>query len=68
MLTHETVKRAVEQGGSARAAAKLLGKSYTAVQWWLARNGYRVVTRATIEPIRFEMTDKARQVVQTEDK
>lgn len=38
----ETVKDAIERGGSVRAAAVLLGKSYTSVQWWLARNGYRV--------------------------
>lgn len=47
----ETVRTAVEAGGSIRKAAKLLGKSYTALQWWLARNGYRIVQKATIEKV-----------------
>lgn len=47
----DEVRRAVEHGGSIREAAKLLGKSYTTVQWWLARNGYQIVKRATIEKI-----------------
>lgn len=47
----EQVKEAIERGGSIRSAAKLLGKSYTALQWWLARHGYQVVRKATIERI-----------------
>ena len=46
------VKGAIEIGGSVRQAAKLLGKSYTTVQWWLARNGYEVVRTVTIKPIK----------------
>lgn len=44
----QTLKRAVERGGSIRAAARELGVSYTSVQWWLARNGYRVVKVAKL--------------------
>jgi molybdenum-dependent DNA-binding transcriptional regulator ModE len=47
-----SVKAAIEKGGSIRQGARLLGKSYTALQWWLARNGYEVVKVATIRPIR----------------
>jgi len=47
-MNEQSVKSAIEQGGSVRAAAKLLGKSYNAVNWWLARNGYVVVKKATI--------------------
>lgn len=38
----EKVSAAVQQGKSIRAAAKLLGKSYTSLQFWLATNGYAV--------------------------
>ncbi len=41
-LNVKNVSKAIEDGGSVRAAAKLLGKSYTALQWWIARNGYEV--------------------------
>jgi len=44
----DKVKEAIEKGGSIRAASKLLGKSYTTVQWWLARNGYRVEHKAVL--------------------
>jgi molybdenum-dependent DNA-binding transcriptional regulator ModE len=47
----QQVKSAIERGGSIRRASKLLGKSYTAVQWWLARNGYQVVKKATLQKI-----------------
>jgi molybdenum-dependent DNA-binding transcriptional regulator ModE len=46
------VKFAIEQGGSIRAASKLLGKSYTSIQWWLARNGYEVQRRAVLVRIK----------------
>lgn len=42
------IKGAIERGGSIRAAARELGVSYTSVQWWLARNGYRVVKVAKL--------------------
>lgn len=48
-LTVETVKNAVEKGGSIRGAAKMLGISYTSVQWFLAREGYELVKKATIQ-------------------
>lgn len=44
----QQVKEAIEKGGSIRAAAKLLGKSYQSLQWWLARNGYRIEKRAVL--------------------
>ncbi|HRE47189.1 MAG TPA: hypothetical protein PLD47_05640 [Aggregatilineales bacterium] len=44
----QALKKAVERGGSIRAAARELGVSYTSVQWWLARNGYRVVKVAKL--------------------
>lgn len=44
----QTVREAIEAGGSIRAAAKLLGKSYQSLQWWLARNGYRIEKRAVL--------------------
>lgn len=50
-LTKEKVKNAIERGGTIREAAKMLGKSYSAVQWWLARNGYEIVHMATIREI-----------------
>lgn len=50
-LDHERVSKAIEQGGSIRAAAKLLGKSYTSVQWWMARNGYRIQRRSVLVKI-----------------
>lgn len=53
-VTYEDVRSAIEKGGSARAAAKLLGKSYTSIQWWLARNGYKVVKKASLVPIHAE--------------
>jgi hypothetical protein len=56
-LTLEIVSEAIAQGGSIRAAAKLLGKSYTAVQWWLAANGYKVEYYARVTP-RFALTLK----------
>lgn len=62
-MTEAEVIKAIEQGGSIRAAAKLLGKSYTAVQWWLARNGYQVVHKATLEPIRYETSRKGKQAI-----
>lgn len=51
MLNVETVSKAIEQGGSIRAAAKLLGKSYTSVQWWMARNGYRIQRKSVLVKI-----------------
>jgi len=56
-ITYETVSAAIEQGGSIRQASKLLGKSYTAVQWWLARNGYEVKYRAKL--VRIKRNDSA---------
>lgn len=56
MLTHAKVSKAVQKGGSIRRAAKLLGKSYTAVQWWMARNGYRIEKRATL--VKVEQKEK----------
>jgi len=47
-LNIQALKKAVERGGSIRAAARELGVSYTSVQWWLARNGYRVVKVAKL--------------------
>lgn len=47
-----SVKAAIEKGGGIRQGARLLGKSYTALQRWLARHGYEVVKVATIRPIR----------------
>lgn len=47
----DQVRSAIEQGGSIRAAAKLLGKSYNTVQWWLARNGYQIEKRAVMVKI-----------------
>lgn len=48
LITLEEVTTAIEQGGSIRAAAKILGKSYTALQWWLARNGYEIRYKAEV--------------------
>lgn len=50
-LNLDNVSDAVRKGGSIRAASKLLGKSYTSIQWWLARNGYRVERRAFLVKI-----------------
>jgi molybdenum-dependent DNA-binding transcriptional regulator ModE len=50
-MDYKSVSQAVEKGGSIREAAKLLGKSYTSIQWWLARNGYKVVKKASLVPI-----------------
>jgi molybdenum-dependent DNA-binding transcriptional regulator ModE len=47
-MDYQAISKALHQGGSIRAAAKLLGKSYTAVQWWIARNGYAVERRAVL--------------------
>lgn len=47
-MDEEKVRSALEEGGSIRAAAKLLKKSYTAVQWWIARHGFEVRKRATL--------------------
>jgi len=47
----DNVKKAIEAGGSIRAAAALLNTSYTNLQWWLARNGYKITKSATIEAI-----------------
>lgn len=62
-MKYETVLEAIEKGGSIRAAAVLLGKSYTSVQWWLARNGYRVAHVATLVPVEFKLTDQGRDIV-----
>ncbi|MBX3084610.1 MAG: hypothetical protein KF716_23435 [Anaerolineae bacterium] len=55
-MDYQSVSQAVEKGGSIREAAKLLKKSYTAVQWWLARNGYKVVKKASLVPIHADQT------------
>lgn len=47
-MNYQQVKAAIEEGGSIRAAAKRLGKSYTAVQWWLAKHGYEVEHKAVL--------------------
>lgn len=53
-MDYLSVLTAIEKGGSVRGAAKLLNKSYTALQWWLARNGYKVVKKASLAPIHVE--------------
>lgn len=64
------VKTAIEQGGSIRAAARILGKSYTSVQWWLARNGYRVQQRAVLVKLgqreTMELTAKGQAAIEGE--
>lgn len=58
----DQVKDALEKGGSIRAAAKHLGVSPNSLQWWLARNGYRVrITRiAQLEQVthQVELSDQ----------
>lgn len=56
-LNYQKVSKAIAKGGSVRAAARILGKSYTAVQWWIARNGYRIKKRA--ELVRVEQKGKS---------
>jgi molybdenum-dependent DNA-binding transcriptional regulator ModE len=51
-LTYPKVKTAIKTGGSIRAASKLLGISYTALQWWLARNGLQIEKRAVLVRIK----------------
>lgn len=63
VLTEREVGTALAKGGSIRAAAALLGKSYNSVQWWLARNGYRVERRAVLVPVRFELTNEGKQLL-----
>ncbi len=63
-MEYPEVLKAIEQGGSIRAAAKLLGKSYTSIQWWLARNGYEVSTKATLIPRRYALTEKGKAVLE----
>ena len=48
----EEVRAAVEQTGSIKKAAQLLGKSGNSLQWWLARNGYQVKKVATLVPLK----------------
>jgi molybdenum-dependent DNA-binding transcriptional regulator ModE len=55
----DEVRTAIERGGSIREAAKLLGKSYTSLQWWLARNSYRITHSATIEKIEHKEKDQS---------
>lgn len=50
--TYDDVRKAIREGNSIRGAAKLLGKSPTALQWWIARNGYRVEHRAVLVRVR----------------
>ena len=61
-MDFEKVSEALAKGGSVRAAARLLGKSLTSVQWWILRNGYRVEVekRAFLVPIQYELTEKAK--------
>lgn len=47
----EIVEEALASNGSARSAAKSLGVPYTAIQWWLARNGYTVKISARLVPV-----------------
>jgi molybdenum-dependent DNA-binding transcriptional regulator ModE len=47
-LNKKVVGDAIKRGGSIRGAAGLLGMSYTAIQWWLATNGYKVEKRAVL--------------------
>jgi len=47
-LNKKVVGDAIKRGGSIRGAADLLGMSYTAIQWWLATNGYKVEKRAVL--------------------
>jgi len=47
----DEVRAAIEKTGSINKAAKVLGKSHTALQWWIARNGYQVIKTATLKPI-----------------
>jgi molybdenum-dependent DNA-binding transcriptional regulator ModE len=67
----QQVREAIEQGGSIRAAAKLLGKSYNTLQWWLARHGYEVQHKAVLverlAPVTFNLTSKGKQAIE-EDK
>lgn len=49
-MDEKRIRDALSEGGSVRAAAKLLNKSYTAVQWWIARNGYEVKKVAILVP------------------
>jgi molybdenum-dependent DNA-binding transcriptional regulator ModE len=56
----DEVRNAIEQGGSIRQAAKLLNKSYTSLQWWLARNGYQITQKATIEKIDRVLTSEVK--------
>lgn len=69
-MNYQQVRTAIERGGSIRGAAKLLGKSYTAIQWWLARNGYEVQRRAVLVPIKrgetFELTAKGQAEIEGE--
>jgi molybdenum-dependent DNA-binding transcriptional regulator ModE len=71
-MTYQQVQAAVKKGGSIRGAAKLLGKSYTALQWWLAQNGYEVVREARLvrnhrlDSVTVELTAKGQAVVEGE--
>lgn len=69
-MNDKMVRQAIEQGGSIRRAAKLLGKSYTSVQWWLARNGYRVQRRAVLVKLgqreTVELTAKGQAAIEGE--
>jgi phage antirepressor YoqD-like protein len=41
-LSYEIVSDALEKTGSIRKAAKFLGISRNSINWWMARNGYRI--------------------------
>lgn len=61
----EELRIAVEQGGSARKAADLLGVTYSTVQYWLREYDQSIEKKATLVPRkrRFGLTDAGKQVI-----
>jgi molybdenum-dependent DNA-binding transcriptional regulator ModE len=62
-MEYDKVKRAIEAGGSIRAASQILGVSYQSLQWWIARKGLVVIKTAHLVEARFEITEHGREAV-----
>ena len=48
-MNEDKVRASIRQAGSIRGAARLLGVSYTSVQYWLMKNGYEVFKRTSAD-------------------
>jgi hypothetical protein len=62
-LDHKTVAKAVQDGGSMRAAALILRVSPPRLSLWLAKNGYAVQKKAQLVEVTFEITEHGREAV-----